>query len=181
MKPVLRKEWIARIFDRLRGVYGAQFKSKFSSLEDGVDVGMINAMQVWSEELGSYGDHSECIVWALENLPTDHAPNAMEFKDLCKRAPRKPAGPAVEYQHIPADPERAREAADKAKAALSREKDHMAWAKFPASPEAFETLVVASGRDTRLRAILEQHVEDGVCDAEYKLLTIRKNGAWVTV
>jgi hypothetical protein len=179
MKPVLRKEWISRIFDRLRGVYGSQFKAKFSSVEDGVDVGMLNAMTVWSEELGVFGDHSECIVWALENLPVEHAPNAMEFRDLCRRAPRKPAGPQIEYQHIPADPERAKEVADKAKAALANDRDHMAWAKYPASREAFDALLAAAKRDTRLREIVDQHVANGVCDEQHKLLTIRKHGEWV--
>lgn len=127
MKPVLRKEWIARIFDRLRGVYGAQFKSKFSSIEDGVDVGMLNAMTVWSEELGIYGDHSECIVWALDNLPTDHAPNAMEFKDLCKRAPRKPTVPAIEYKVPPIDHAKVAAFTERAQQVFTAEKSHRAW------------------------------------------------------
>lgn len=85
----LPEKWIERIFARLQGIYGAQFTSKFSRMDQGVDVGMLNAKSTWADELGNFSDKPEAIAYALDHLPTDHAPNALEFRDICRRAPKK--------------------------------------------------------------------------------------------
>jgi hypothetical protein len=81
--------WVDRIFLRLVGIYGAQFKAKFSVIENGVDIGMANAKEVWADELANFADWPEAIAYALKNLPTDRAPNALEFREICRRAPKK--------------------------------------------------------------------------------------------
>ena len=85
---MLSSSWVDRIFERLIGVYGRDFKSKFSMIVDGRDVGIEAAKAAWSEELGFCQAHPECISWALQNLG-ERAPNAIEFKKLCQSAPRK--------------------------------------------------------------------------------------------
>jgi hypothetical protein len=85
---MLSSSWVDRIFERLIGVYGRDFKGKFSMIVDGLDVGIEAAKAAWAEELGFCQRHPECIAFALKNLP-DRAPNAIEFKRLCQAAPRK--------------------------------------------------------------------------------------------
>ena len=84
---MLSSSWVDRIFERLIGLYGRDFKSKFSIIVDGRDVGIEAAKAAWAEELGFCQSHPECIGWALKNLP-ENAPNAIQFKRLCQGAPR---------------------------------------------------------------------------------------------
>lgn len=77
----LPSQWIDRIFLRLIGVYGAQFKAKFSVVENGVDVGMANAKENWAHELRNFSDKPDSIAYALDHLPVERAPNALEFRD----------------------------------------------------------------------------------------------------
>lgn len=92
---MLSSSWVDRIFERLIGVYGRDFKGKFSMIVDGRDVGIEAAKAAWAEELGFCQSHPECICFALKNLP-DRAPNAIEFKRLCQAAPRNK--PKIENQ-----------------------------------------------------------------------------------
>ena len=92
---MLSSSWVDRIFERLIGVYGRDFKGKFSMIVDGRDVGIEAAKAAWSEELGFCQSHPECIGWALKNLP-ENAPNAIQFKRLCQAAPRNE--PKIENQ-----------------------------------------------------------------------------------
>ncbi len=38
---------------------------------DGMDTGVINAMNTWAEKLGGYKDHPETLKRAMENLPME--------------------------------------------------------------------------------------------------------------
>lgn len=72
---------IDRLFDRLAMTYGTEFSNKW---------GTLNSMDVktyWSHELSVFADNLNAIGWALQNLP-DRCPNLIEFKSLCKQAPR---------------------------------------------------------------------------------------------
>jgi hypothetical protein len=71
---------VDRLFDRLTATYGRQFLG----LYEGLDVNAIKA--VWAHELGGFASNLYAIAWALENLPT-RAPNAVEFRFLCRLAP----------------------------------------------------------------------------------------------
>lgn len=71
---------IDRLFDRLTATYGRQFLN----LYEGLDVAAVKT--VWAHELGGFVGNLHAIAWALENLPTK-APNAVEFRFLCRLAP----------------------------------------------------------------------------------------------
>jgi len=88
LKP-LPSSWVERIFLRLQGVYGREFTNQYSQYVGDVDIGMENAKRVWAEELAGYTENPDAIAYALETLP-DRAPNAIKFRDACRRAPEKP-------------------------------------------------------------------------------------------
>lgn len=174
----LRDEVVDRIFARLLGVYGTQFSSKFSRIDNGVDVGLLNAKSVWSEELGGFHDSLESIAWALKHLSPDFAPNAIEFRELCRRAPRKEVR-ALQYTPTAEDNERHREMAHRAAQAVNAPlPDDLLWARRPKSQKAMDSISDARkqpGQFGALAAIFEQHLADGVCDELGKLLK-RWNG-----
>lgn len=89
--------WVDRLFARLQGVYGRDFMGQFSQVDSsGMDVGIANAKQIWSEELGGFSEYPEAIAYALENLP-ERMPNAIVFREICRKAPRK-GYTALEYK-----------------------------------------------------------------------------------
>lgn len=73
-----------RLWDRLMATYGAAFLSKYA----GVDTATVKS--VWAHELAGFGGRLEAVAWALENLP-ERAPNAIEFRNLCRLMPRPDA------------------------------------------------------------------------------------------
>jgi len=86
---------IDRLFDRLAMTYGTEFSNKW---------GILNSMDVkthWSHELAVFADNLNSIGWALQNLP-DRCPNLIEFKSLCKQAPR-PTANALEAPKAPVE------------------------------------------------------------------------------
>jgi len=80
---------VERLFDRLNLTYGSEFKRKW----DGLDVNDVKSN--WAYELGIFAENLKAIGWALENLP-ERCPNLIEFKALCKQAPR-PETPKLDY------------------------------------------------------------------------------------
>lgn len=89
--------WVDRLFFRLQGVYGKDFTTQFMLMDSaGNDIGLANAKQVWSEELGGFSEHPEAIAYALENLP-ERMPNVIQFREICRKAPRK-GYTALEYK-----------------------------------------------------------------------------------
>lgn len=116
---------VDRLFDRLTATYGRDFISRF----DGVDQNELKA--VWAHELSGFSDKLSMIAWALENLP-ERAPNVIEFRNLCRKAP------AIEAPRLPepkANPERVRAELAKLSPLMTSIKspkvaiDHKAWAK----------------------------------------------------
>lgn len=88
-QKILPASWVDRLFARLQGVYGREFTGQFSQFDaDGIDVGLLNAKQVWAEELGGFSDFPEALAYALQHLP-ERCPNAIRFRDLCRHAPPK--------------------------------------------------------------------------------------------
>ena len=163
---------VDRIFSRLLGIYGAQFKSKFSVIENGADVGVANAKETWAHELRNFGDNLEAIGYALENLPTDHAPNAIEFRDIARRAPRKEA-PALEHKLTEEDHERAKVAAANAAVALKPKFSDgidQHWATHPRSAMHLRFIFDAAKRDARFQPCIAQMVDKGICTAEGQML-----------
>jgi hypothetical protein len=68
------------LFNRLLEVYGTQWTKQWQ------DLPMQDAKDAWARELGQYARRLESIAWALDNLP-DRAPNAVQFRNLCRSAP----------------------------------------------------------------------------------------------
>lgn len=99
-QKILPANWVDKLFARLQGVYGREFTGQFTSVEGGVDIGLLNAKEVWAEELGGFADNPEAIAYALKHLP-DRAPNVIKFRDLCRHAPPKNAGAALVHRLSP--------------------------------------------------------------------------------
>lgn len=117
---------IDRIFARLGATYGASWDRTLGITP------MIDVKSAWAHELSGFADKLSMVAWALENLPEDCPRSAIEFRNLCRKAP------APETPRLPepkADP--ARVAAELAKLAPAlaeikkprMEYDHKAWAK----------------------------------------------------
>jgi hypothetical protein len=117
---------IDRLFDRLNTTYGSEFQNKWSGLK------LADVKTNWSYELGMFSNNLNAIGWALENLP-DRCPNLIEFKSLCKQAPRPKT---LELDAPKAQPEVVdKELAKMALQAFTQPKDdqgnvdHKRWAK----------------------------------------------------
>lgn len=89
---------VDRLFDRLAATYGAAFLRSYEGVEPAA------VKTVWAHELSGFASNLQALAWALENLP-ERAPNAIEFRNLARKAP------AAEAPRLPepkADPERVR-------------------------------------------------------------------------
>jgi hypothetical protein len=117
---------IDRLFERLSATYGSSWVRMWA------DVPIVEVKTAWAHELAPFAHNLKAIAWALENLP-DRCPNLIEFKSLCKHAPRLDM-PALGEPKAPVD------VVDKelAKIALEAFKqpvderghvDHKRWAK----------------------------------------------------
>jgi hypothetical protein len=87
---------VDRLFERLTATYGRQFLS----LYEGLDAAAIKTS--WAHELSGFGRNLHAVAWALEHLP-ERAPNAIEFRNLCRKAPEMETPKLPEP---PADPAR---------------------------------------------------------------------------
>lgn len=89
------------LFGRLVATYGNDFMRRWEGQNE------LAVKACWAHELAGYAggrDDMLPIAWALENLP-EKAPNVIEFRNLCRRAPA-PEVPRLEAPK--ADPERVR-------------------------------------------------------------------------
>lgn len=116
---------VDRLFERLGVTYGAQWHRMW----DGMPIADVKSS--WAYELSSYAQPEKmaAIAWALENLP-ERCPNVIEFRNLCRSAPKPEAPPLPEPK---ADPERVRtelaKLRDPSKAAARAPTDGKAWAR----------------------------------------------------
>lgn len=116
---------IDRLFSRLNATYGRDFMARW----EGLDAGAVKSS--WAHELAGFEQHLNSLAWALENLP-ERAPNVIEFRNLCRKAPTPDVPRLPEPK---ADPNRV--AAELAKLAPVRAAavsgsagfDHRAWAQ----------------------------------------------------
>lgn len=86
-KQPLPQEWVERIFLRLHGRFGNNFTDKFKmgkNDSNGNDLGLLNAKQVWSEELA--GISPDRIKTALLHQ-YEYAPSCDQFKAQCRSIP----------------------------------------------------------------------------------------------
>lgn len=117
---------VDRLFERLGVTYGAQWHRMW----DGMPIADVKSS--WAHELSSYAQPEKmaAIAWALENLP-ERCPNVIEFRNLCRNAP-KPEAPRLPEPK--ADPERLKAELAKLRgpaieAARRGTYDHKEWAK----------------------------------------------------
>lgn len=84
----LPADWVDRLFTRLTVRYGASFMRQY----EGVDIRLVHGD--WALALSGFSAHA--IAYGLEHLPADFPPNALKFRDLCRKAPEilPPALPA---------------------------------------------------------------------------------------
>lgn len=95
---MMKTEWVEALLGRLSVRYGASFMRQYEGVESRLVIGD------WAVALAGFGpDH---IKHALTILPADWPPNAMQFRDLCKKMPEKFAAPQLEAPK--ADPDRVR-------------------------------------------------------------------------
>jgi hypothetical protein len=92
----LQLAWIDRIHARILVRYGAAWIRMW----DGVEPEAVKAD--WAQVLA--GLSPESIAHALDNLPPDRPPTALQFRDLCRSAPSK--APALTYERPKPNPER---------------------------------------------------------------------------
>ena len=162
--PVLPSVWVERIFSRLMGIYGNQFAAKW----DGCD--LENVKQVWAEELGGFHDQPEAIAYALKHLDQKFPPSALEFKELCRKSPRKEV-PMLTYTPTAEEIERAQAAAKQAQQAVrpAGNRDMMEWIKKPGSHIAFNVIKAEAKQNPVFAEIFAGLIQHGFTDGE-KLL-----------
>jgi hypothetical protein len=144
----LNPEALSRVFMRLTNTYGRMFTDLYTGQD------MMDVRSAWGHELSVFSSPVgyKRVAWALENLP-ERAPNAIQFKNLCRQAPIQapPELPAPK-----SDPGRV--AAELAKLGhVPKENrmplgryDHKAWAKvLIAREEAGEVLNLTVSRMAR--------------------------------
>jgi hypothetical protein len=78
---------IDRLFERMLATYGAQWQGLWA----GVPIADVKSL--WAAELAVFSGRLEAVGWALERLP-ERPPNLVQFKALCREAPR-PEVPAL--------------------------------------------------------------------------------------
>lgn len=86
MSRKLPDGWIQRIFATLQGNYGTRFMNQWKTgqaLFNGLDAGVVNAMNHWSEKMA--GTSAETIKRALEQLP-EEPPTLPQFMALLRRS-----------------------------------------------------------------------------------------------
>lgn len=103
----LPEPWVRKIFATMRATYGASFDRQWQC-PAGTDPAEHAAEMIghWARELRGYLQSPEALAYALDHLPSN-PPNLIEFKALCRGAP-KYAQKQLEAPKVP--PERVAEA-----------------------------------------------------------------------
>ncbi len=83
MSQAQKSDVVEYVFKRLAATYGAAWDRSLGQSP------IADVMTVWGHQLQQFTGSDaakKMVVWALDNLP-DRAPNVLEFKALCRRAP----------------------------------------------------------------------------------------------
>lgn len=91
------KSLVDMLFDSLASAYAGQWLAKW----DGLNMDMVKS--IWAKNLE--GLKVRHIKHGLANLPTDHPPNAMRFREICLQAP-EPFVPMLRDATRKPDPKR---------------------------------------------------------------------------
>lgn len=76
--------WVDKIFLKLTLVYGRDFIARW----EGLDLAEVKAD--WAHELDGFDAWPESIAHALKSLPPGKPPTVLEFRELARKAPRRP-------------------------------------------------------------------------------------------
>ena len=146
---------VDRLFERLAATYTTAWVRQFDH------VPMQDVKTAWAHELSGYAGRLDSVAWALENLP-QKCPNVIEFKAVCRQAPRPPE---QQLAPVKADPDRMAaelaKLADVKKSAKSAAHgiDHKAWARaLQSRDEAGEKLNPTVRRFYREALRLDQRI-----------------------
>jgi hypothetical protein len=131
---------------------------------------MENAKAVWADELAGFNDKPEAIAYALKNLPNDFPPNALEFAEICRRAPRKEL-PALEVKY---DATKAKGFAEKLAEIVNggnRGTNPVFWATHPKSNLAFDFIHGATQENpAKFQPCIDHMIASGQVSADGKHL-----------
>lgn len=94
MHSPLPENWIDALFARLTGLYGNRFTNMWAN----IDASLVR--KTWALELA--GVQPESIKYALDHLPDEFPPTALQFKKICFMRPEQ--APAL-TNSAPAHPE----------------------------------------------------------------------------
>lgn len=115
----LPSAWVDRIFDKLTVTYGQRFLGLYS----GINLDAVKSD--WAYELRGLAQSPNAIKYALEHLNPEKAPNVLDFRDACRRAPSKAP---VQIPPPAADPEMARRAMESITKPEAHDPKAWAWA-----------------------------------------------------
>ena len=76
--------WIDRLFAKLTVRYGEAFMRQYHDM----DIELVKAD--WAEVLDGFQYLDGSIMYALRYLPSERPPSALQFRDICRRAPDIP-------------------------------------------------------------------------------------------
>lgn len=119
MHSPLPENWIDALFARLTGLYG----NRFTNMWTGIDAHLVRT--TWASELA--GVRPESIKYALEHLPAEFPPSALQFKALCLQKP--PADAPALTNSTPAHPSVRKAVLDGMKKPELVAEDMKAWAE----------------------------------------------------
>lgn len=127
MSQAQKTDVVEYVFKRLAATYGAAWDRSLGQSP------IVDVMTVWGHQLQPFTGSDaakKMVVWALDNLP-DRAPNVLEFKALCRRAPSATPLALPEPKPDPAriEAELAKLAPLRARVGVVENVDHKAWAK----------------------------------------------------
>lgn len=111
-----------QVMRRMSATYGRRFRQQYEGISDS------DVRAVWARELAGYEKRPAVFAWAFENMPED-PPNAIAFRNLCRRAPQETAATALAAP--PVDPKRAAEVLAQARAIFATERvcGGLSWAQ----------------------------------------------------
>lgn len=161
---------IDKIFMKMALAYGRDFIYKYEGIPE-------EELKIdWAETLAGFYNHPEAIAYALQNLPDGKPPTAMEFRAICRRAPKKelPALPSPKVDKV-----RLAEFAHKSEELVKKEKGTLDWARKPKSAHALHAITKCiEAKDTRFIPILEKLIEDGIV-IDGRLAKIWDGSQWI--
>jgi Arc/MetJ-type ribon-helix-helix transcriptional regulator len=86
----LPESWVEALFERLIVRYGAAFMRQYEQCEPAL------VKADWAQVLGGFQSRPDAIRYAIDNLPNERPPNALQFRALCNSVPEPPPPPQIE-------------------------------------------------------------------------------------